>query len=298
MMSAEEESFNSLPQSVNNSTTAAMGSEKDEGTAWGKDAIILSVVLPIILLTLVGIAMRFCIISNRRHAFMHERRQNIRALERAQIRENKRLAEKRKKKRLKEIDDALICKVASKCKCNKLNRRKTWSAELDITMHTNATDDMSVASASSTHDDCERDDPIDDSDDAVHETSVGQTCAVCLEQYIPGKDRVSWSKYQTCSHAFHRKCIEVWLAEVDRDGSCPCCRGPYLKVATRTEENTEDAENSINAEITSGDDAQVDIESNAGTDIDETAFSHLTSKETGLDFVSFCLTHGLKSIKE
>jgi hypothetical protein len=297
-MTLPEESFNSsplMPQSVNNSTVAALGSEENDGTALDKDTIILSVVLPIILMTLVGIAMRFCIISNRRHAFMHERRQNIRALERAQIRENKRLAEKRKKKRLNEIDDALICKVASKCKCNKHNRRKTWSAELDVTMHT---DDMTVASASSTHDECEKDSPADDSDDTRDKTSLGQTCAVCLEQYIPGKDKVSWSKYQICSHAFHRKCIEIWLAELDRDGSCPCCRGPYLKVSKCTEGDTEDAENSTNAEISSGDDAEVDIESNAETDVDETVFSSLTSKEAGLGFVSFCVTHGLKSIKD
>lgn len=295
MMSAEG-TVASVSQSVDNSTAATIGSE--EPSALGKDAIILSIVLPIILLALVGIAIRFCIISSRRHASMHERRQNIRALERAQIRENKRLAEQRKKKRQKEIDDALICKVASKCKCTKRNRRKTWSTELDITMHTNATDDMSVASASSTHDDCERDDPIDGSDDTLHKTSLYQTCVVCLEQYSPGKDKVSWSKYQTCSHAFHRKCIEEWLAEVDRDGSCPCCRGPYLKVATSDEEDTEDADNSMNAEISSCDDGQVvDIESNAETDV-ETGFSHLTNKEVGLNFVSFCVTHGLLSINE
>ena len=299
-MMLAEESLDSLPHSVNNSTVKAIGRGEDEGTAWSKDAIILSVVLPIILLTLVGISTRFCIISNRRHASMHERRQSMRALERAQIRENKRLAEKRKKMRLKEIDDALICKVASKCKCNKLNRRKTWSAEMDdVTMHTNVTDDMSVASASSNHDDCEKDDQIDDSDDTLNKTSFAQTCVICLEQYIPGKDKVSWSKYQTCSHAFHRKCIEIWLAEVDRDGSCPCCRGPYLKVTASDEGDTEDAGNSMNAEISSGDDAQeVDIESNADTDVNETAFTHLTNKEAGLDFVSFCVTHGLKSIKD
>ena len=280
-------------ESVNPSKDETSGSK--EHSSLGKDAIILSVVLPIILLTLVGIAIRFCVISSRRHASHHERRQNIRALERAQIRENKRLAEQRKKKRLKEIDDSLICKVASKCKCTKQNRKKTWSAELEITMHTNVTDDMSVASASST----DGDDPIDGSNDALNRTSLDQTCAICLEQYVSGKDKVSWSKYQTCSHAFHRKCIEEWLAEADRDGTCPCCRGPYLKVAASDDIDTRNGDNSMNAEISSGDDGEVvDIESNADeTDIDDTGFFHWTNKEVGLDFVSFCVTHGLISIK-
>ncbi len=278
------------------SISATTGSE--EPSALGKDTI-LKVVLPIILLALVGIAIRFCVVSSRRHASIYERRQNIRALERAQIRENKRLAQERKKTRHKEIDDALICKVASKCKCAKQNRRKTLSTELDITMRTNSTDDMSVASAtSSTHDDIEKGDLTDGPDNALNKKSPEQTCAICLEQYNPGKDKVSWSKYQTCNHAFHRKCIEDWLAEVDRDGSCPCCRGPYLKVDAGDKEDTGDAFDSMSAEISSGDDVQVlDIESKAETDVDETGFSHLAKKRVGLEFVSFCVTHGLISIE-
>ncbi len=271
------------------SMSATTGSE--EPSAMGKDDIILKVVLPIVLLALVGMAIRFCIVSSRLHASIWERRQSIRALERAQIRENKRLAAERKKKRHREIDDALICTVASKCKCAKQSRRK--SAELDITMRTNVTDDMSVATASSTSDDREND------DDALNTTSSEQACAICLEQYSPGKDKVSWSKYQTCNHAFHRKCIEEWLAEIDRDGSCPCCRGPYLKVAASDKGDTEDADDAMNAEISSGDDDDqvLDIESNAETDVDKTEFSHLANKKVGLDFVSFCVTHGLISIK-
>ena len=277
------------------SISATTGSE--EPSALGKDTI-LKVVLPIILLALIGIAIRFCVVSSRRHASIYERRQNIRALERAQIRENKRLAQERKNTRHKEIDDALICKVASKCKCAKQNRRKTLSTELDITMRTNSTDDMSVASATSSHDDIEKGDLTDGSDNALNKNSSEQTCAICLEQYNPGKDKVSWSKYQTCNHAFHRKCIEDWLAEVDRDGSCPCCRGPYLKAAAGDKEDTGDAFDSMNAEISSGDDVQViDIESKAETDVDETGFSHLAKKRVGLDFVSFCVTHGLISIE-
>mmetsp|Transcript_10455 Transcript_10455/g.14972 ORF Transcript_10455/g.14972 Transcript_10455/m.14972 type:complete len:277 (+) Transcript_10455:107-937(+) len=275
-----------------------MTTGSEEPSAMGKDDIILKVALPIILLALVGMAIRFCIISSRRHASIWERRQSIRALERAQVRENKRLAAERKKKRHKEIDDALICKVASKCKCAKQNRRK--SAGLDITMRTNATDDMSVASASSTSDNRETDDLTDGSDDALNKpSSEYTTCAICLEHYSPGKDKVSWSKYQTCNHAFHLKCIEEWLAEVDRDGSCPCCRGPYLKVVAASDKgDTGDAVDTMNAEISSSDDDQVlDIESNAEIDIDKTEVSHLANKKVGLDFVSFCVTHGLISIK-
>lgn len=285
-----------LPHSsLKKSMSATTGSE--DPSAMGKDAIILKVVLPIILLALFGMALRFCIISSRRQASIWERRQSIRALERAQIRENKRLAAERKKKRHKEIDDALICKVASKCNCAKQSRRK--SAGLDITMRTNATDDMSVASASSTHDDQEKDDLTDGYDDALNKTSSEQACAICLEQYSPGKDKVSWSKYQTCNHAFHRKCIEEWLAEVDRDGSCPCCRGPYLKVVTPSDKgDTEIADDAMNAEISSSDDDQVlDIERNAEIDVDKIEFSKFANKKAGLDFVSFCVTHGLISIK-
>jgi len=251
-----------------------------EGMMGGKDTIILCVALPIVLLTLAVIAIRFCVISNRRHATMFERRQSLRALERAQIRENKRLAEQRKKKRTKEIEDALICKLASTCKCSKHNRRKTWSSELDITMHTNVTDDMSTAS--SIHEE-------DKDDNVAHHHAA--TCAICLEAYNP-KDKVCWSKYQTCKHAFHKRCIEVWLAELERDGSCPCCRGQYLKAAA------DESEDSMNAAVNSGDDnMQVDIESCNESDFDETPSSFCTAKEVGLDFVSFCVVHGWKSIK-
>lgn len=286
---------------VNKPMSTVTGSE--DPSSMGKGDIILKVVVPIILLALVGMAIRFCIISSRRHASIWERRQSIRALERAQIRENKRLAAERKKKRHEEIDDALICTVVSKCKCVKQSRRK--SATLDTTIRTNVTDDMSVATASSTSDDREKDDLTDGSDDALNkasseQASSEQACAICLEQYSPGKDKVSWSKYQTCNHAFHRKCIEEWLAEVDRDGSCPCCRGPYLKVVAASDKgDSEITDDAMNAEISSSDDDQVlDIESNSEIDVDKTEFSYLANKKVGLDFVSFCVTHGLISVKE
>ena len=102
----------------------------------------------------------------------------------------------------------------------------------DLTMHTNMTDD-DTSTSSSIHDNeypilDEVSSSISGSNDGL--TECAQTCAICLEPYIAGKDKVSWSRFQTCHHAFHHKCIESWLAEAkNQDGNCPCCRGPYLK---------------------------------------------------------------------
>jgi len=110
--------------------------------------------------------------------------------------------------------------------------KKQFGSMSDLTMHTNATDDMSTSS--SYHDvenpavtDNENDHGDNNDDDET--SSSCQTCAICLEPYIGGKDKVSWSKFQTCHHAFHQKCIQGWLEETKNVGNCPCCRGPYLK---------------------------------------------------------------------
>ena len=76
-----------------------------------KDLIVLGVVLPIVLIILFGISLRHCCIVNRRHAEFHERRQSIRAAERARAREQRRLEEKSRKARAKEIEKALVSKV-------------------------------------------------------------------------------------------------------------------------------------------------------------------------------------------
>lgn len=48
------------------------------------------------------------------------------------------------------------------------------------------------------------------------------TCAVCIESYKPG-DVVS---IMTCSHFFHKTCIEPWLLE---HRTCPMCKCDILK---------------------------------------------------------------------
>lgn len=79
---------------------------------WDTDDYMLAIVLPTILGILVLVSMRHCYVVNRRQAQFHERRQNLRALERAQIREDRRLKEKKRKERLKEIEHALVSKVS------------------------------------------------------------------------------------------------------------------------------------------------------------------------------------------
>lgn len=106
---------------------------------------------------------------------------------------------------------------------------------LDLTVHTTMSDDNISLSSSVSHDienAAANDVQIISNDCAVDDETVSaQTCAICLEPYIGGKDKIAWSKYQTCQHAFHHKCIVGWLAEIkkNKDGNCPCCRGPYLK---------------------------------------------------------------------
>ncbi len=89
--------------------------DHQQKSSWHSDDIIIVVVLPIILAILFGLSLRHCYVSNRRHAAFHEQRQNVRALERAQVREEKRLREKRRRERLREIERALISKVRGLC---------------------------------------------------------------------------------------------------------------------------------------------------------------------------------------
>ncbi|XP_067932684.1 uncharacterized protein [Watersipora subatra] len=44
------------------------------------------------------------------------------------------------------------------------------------------------------------------------------SCAICLERYSIGEDM----RMLPCSHEYHRKCIDKWLAE---HSTCPCCCG-------------------------------------------------------------------------
>lgn len=60
-----------------------------------------------------------------------------------------------------------------------------------------------------------------------------QMCAICLEEYALG-DSISWSRNQRCFHAFHTSCIKGWLEQINREGRCPVCRGPYLEQSNIT----------------------------------------------------------------
>jgi len=89
--------------------SAGFAQSSDDDTDWNQTALFIA--LPIILVILFGLSSYHCYVSNRRQARFHERRQTLRSLERAQVRENKRIKEKKKKERLKDIDNALISKV-------------------------------------------------------------------------------------------------------------------------------------------------------------------------------------------
>ena len=50
------------------------------------------------------------------------------------------------------------------------------------------------------------------------------SCRICLEDYDPNKDTKEKRSHPVrleCGHAFHRPCIQIWLAEAN---TCPCCR--------------------------------------------------------------------------
>ena len=81
-------------------------------TEWTSDDIIMIVILPILLTILFGFSLRHCYVANRRHAQFHERRLNVRAAQRAETREQRRLKDKNRKERGKEIEKALITKVS------------------------------------------------------------------------------------------------------------------------------------------------------------------------------------------
>ncbi|XP_036403997.1 E3 ubiquitin-protein ligase RNF128-like isoform X1 [Megalops cyprinoides] len=65
------------------------------------------------------------------------------------------------------------------------------------------------------------------------------TCAVCIEAYKPG-DVVS---ILTCSHFFHKVCIEPWLLE---HRTCPMCKCDILK-SLGVEPETEEAGSQVNS---------------------------------------------------
>lgn len=55
---------------------------------------------------------------------------------------------------------------------------------------------------------------------------VSATCAICIDQYVPGC-YVSYSSNKECRHAFHRDCILMWLLKKE-EPLCPCCRREFV----------------------------------------------------------------------
>ncbi|XP_069120773.1 uncharacterized protein [Argopecten irradians] len=43
--------------------------------------------------------------------------------------------------------------------------------------------------------------------DIVNDSSVNDTCAICMDQYVLGQSR----KFLPCNHVFHENCIDMWL---------------------------------------------------------------------------------------
>ena len=181
------------------------------------------------------------------------------------------------------------------------------------------TENMSVLSC-----DIENQNSFESQESNIDEVG-GQMCPVCFEEYVAG-DTVSWSRHQHCKHAFHRNCIEGWLKQLDREGYCPICRGPYLNKSTKDLEVTESAiETTTQTDVESqqlptdtdtegqqiivGNDPaseptiveQTNNECNKNTDTDEKNYQIVAiqapSKESPLkseaSYSSFCIVHGL-----
>jgi len=148
--------------------------------------------------------------------------------------------------------------------------------------------------------DVENQDSIESQDNNDH---AGQMCPICLDDYVIG-DEVSFSKYQTCRHAFHKRCIEGWLKQLDREGLCPFCRGPYLKP---TEKELDVKEDVSILPIES----QIDLESQQATPLDDEQKSQCNECDEKITnpvdsealseggtknkttYTSFCIVHGL-----
>ena len=144
--------------------------------------------------------------------------------------------------------------------------------------------------------------------DEDNETISLQTCAICLEPYVAGDDQVAWSRFQTCRHAFHHKCIKTWLVETKRrEGSCPCCRGPYLRgditvnseAAHEGDEESSEEDNEMNS--TNG--AILNESASAPAPVEEShQLCHVIGDGVttcmGAKFHSFCSVHGLVPKKE
>jgi hypothetical protein len=128
-------------------------------------------------------------------------------------------------------------KAASKCAC-------TNNKVLDASSATLLTENMSVPSSD------EESQVSSASQETVCDEEKGnhQMCSICLEEYALG-DSISWSKNQKCVHAFHTSCIKEWLEQINREGRCPVCRGPYLEESNiASDPSIVDPENQMKSE--------------------------------------------------
>ena len=177
---------------------------------------------------------------------------------------------------------------------------------LDLTVHTTmSSDDMSCSDFDIENPASLSNSNSSSTDDDDKMACDHQTCAICLEPFVAGKDKVSWSKYQTCRHAFHTSC-NSWLSELkNKHGNCPCCRGPYLKVKATKVLDDDDVEEGI-VDGVNDDEYNVPTRSENNSSADEENVQTTTNKEEGdnfdttnvnttqtLEFTSFCSVHGL-----
>ena len=59
-------------------------------------------------------------------------------------------------------------------------------------------------------------------------------CSICFEMYKQG-DEIAWSKNKACHHAYHAKCILLWLMNHD---DCPTCRANFILAPTASTPRT------------------------------------------------------------
>lgn len=156
--------------------------------------------------------------------------------------------------------------------------------------------------------DIENQDVLECRDGSRDEDGSGQMCPICLEEYVAG-DNVSWSRHQNCRHAFHKTCIEGWLKQLDREGFCPFCRGPYLNKLDENENEIPDSQVDLESQLNNTDNdpaadpATVDEERDQCNECsdsfvkmiqpvgsEETAELPIKSKSV---YSSFCIVHGL-----